>query len=69
MVTVFHHTPVNVCTVFKQFDRVNFDGQVESVKNVKFPCQNFALYGTCDYKYCWCTLSLAIEAKITKPLC
>ena len=42
MVTVFHHTPVKRCIVFKQFDGLNFDGSAGKCQN--FPSQNFALY-------------------------
>ena len=29
--------------------------------------QYYIVHNTCDYKQCWCTLSLVIEAKFTKP--
>ena len=34
MVTVLHHTPVaKCCTIFKQFDELNFDGLAEKRQN------------------------------------
>ena len=41
MVTVFHHTPVGICcTVFKQFDGLNFDGLAGKRQN--FPSSKFS---------------------------
>ena len=46
LVTVFHHTPVNAVLFFTNW-RIKF--WRSSWKASKSPCQNFVLYGTCNY--------------------